>query len=137
MSDSWLSGDRAARECRGATRAMRISCGSATHALRGPRYLAGATTLLMLLGGVSSLHAETIYVNADSGDDGWTGLCESFDGDLCGPKKRTSLVARVDGRHAMHSISCASIRRFVRDRTATRLDFIEKGACPDDWRRSK
>ncbi len=38
--------------------------------------------------------AGTIYVNGTTGDDAWTGLCETWDGGTCGPKK--TIQAGID-----------------------------------------
>lgn len=43
--------------------------------------------------------AGTIFVNATDGDDSWSGLCESWDGSECGPKRtiRAGMDAAIDG----------------------------------------
>jgi hypothetical protein len=42
---------------------------------------------------------QTIYVNGTTGNDGWTGLCETWDGGTCGPKKtiQAGIDAAADG----------------------------------------
>ena len=39
-------------------------------------------------------HAATIHVNGTTGDDAWNGLCESWNGDTCGPK--ATIQAGID-----------------------------------------
>lgn len=43
------------------------------------------TVCLMLACSIGSAQADTIYVNAATGNDSWDGLCSVWDGDTCGP----------------------------------------------------
>jgi hypothetical protein len=52
---------------------------------RGSVLFSCAIGLAALLAGAAQ--AETYYVNGATGDDSWDGLCETWDGGTCGPKK--------------------------------------------------
>ncbi|TWT45977.1 hypothetical protein RAS1_24130 [Phycisphaerae bacterium RAS1] len=43
--------------------------------------------LLLIAGLASAAMGATIYVNGTTGNDAWTGLCETWDGGTCGPKR--------------------------------------------------
>jgi hypothetical protein len=47
----------------------------------------------------ASVQGATIHVNADDGDDAWSGLCETWDGGTCGPKAtvQAGIDAATDG----------------------------------------
>ena len=55
-----------------------------------PAVLAAA---LLLIAATPSM-GKTVYVNGAIGDDLWTGLCEEWDGETCGPK--ASIQAGID-----------------------------------------
>ncbi len=47
----------------------------------------------LLLGCVAAAHSKTLFVDPVSGDDAWSGLCETFAGGGCGPKR--SIAAAI------------------------------------------
>jgi predicted outer membrane repeat protein len=49
--------------------------------------LRSASLAIALLLLTASSSAATIYVNGSTGNDAWTGLCETWDGGVCGPKR--------------------------------------------------
>jgi hypothetical protein len=54
---------------------------------------------MALTASTAAANADTYDVNADAGNDSWTGLCETWDGDVCGPKKtiQAALTAARSG----------------------------------------
>ena len=58
----------------------------------------GAIGILCCCAGIASAQ-QTIYVNGTTGDDGWSGLCEVWDGGTCGPKAtiQAGIDAAADG----------------------------------------
>jgi hypothetical protein len=47
----------------------------------------------------SPVNAATYYVNDETGNDNWDGLCEEWDGGTCGPKQtiQAGVNAAIDG----------------------------------------
>jgi hypothetical protein len=54
--------------------------------------------------------AATLYVNGATGNDGWTGLCETWDGGTCGPK--ATIQAAISAASAGDEILVAPGRYF-------------------------
>jgi hypothetical protein len=67
---------------------------------RSPRaILFWAATVLCIASTASAQLPRTIYVNGAAGNNSWTGLCQTYQGGTCGPKKtiQAGINASVSG----------------------------------------
>jgi hypothetical protein len=82
-------------------RTQRYLLGRVPYAMvKGRNPLSRAVLLVVLTAGAAAVcRAATIYVNANTGNDAWNGLCREWNGGTCGPKAtlRAGILAANNG----------------------------------------